>query len=107
MSRTDEIMISIYERKILSFIFEGIQENGMWRRKSNFELYQSYNESDIVTFIKIHRIKWAGHVVRMNESRTIKKVFNAQPIGTRRKGRSNRWIDGLEKDLLVLGTKNW
>ncbi|GFY35455.1 hypothetical protein TNCV_195481 [Trichonephila clavipes] len=34
----------------------------------------------------------------MNEDRTFKKVFNAQPIGTRRKGRPNlRWIDGLEK----------
>ncbi|GFW26913.1 uncharacterized protein TNCV_1377551 [Trichonephila clavipes] len=44
----------------------------------------------------------------MNENRTTKKVFNAQPIGKRRKGRPNlRWIDGLEKDLLVLRTRNW
>ncbi|GFY35122.1 uncharacterized protein TNCV_5044971 [Trichonephila clavipes] len=42
----------------------------------------------------------------MDEDSTSKKVFNAQPIGTRRKGRSNlRRIDGLEKDLL-LRTKN-
>ncbi|GFS95126.1 hypothetical protein TNCV_2704801 [Trichonephila clavipes] len=39
----------------------------------------------------------------MNEDRTTKKVFNARPIDTRIKGRPNlRWIDGLEKDLLVL-----
>ncbi|GFX93781.1 hypothetical protein TNCV_1589571 [Trichonephila clavipes] len=44
----------------------------------------------------------------MDEDRTTKKVLNAQPIGTRRKGRPNlRWIDGLEKDLLVLRTNNW
>ncbi|GFU66479.1 uncharacterized protein TNCV_3807221 [Trichonephila clavipes] len=44
----------------------------------------------------------------MNEDRTTKKVFNAQPIGTRRKGRPNlRWIDGQEKELLVLGIRNW
>ncbi|GFX44060.1 hypothetical protein TNCV_4118561 [Trichonephila clavipes] len=44
----------------------------------------------------------------MDEDRTTKKVLNAQPIGTRRKGRpSLRWIDGIEKDLLVLITKNW
>ncbi|GFU75029.1 uncharacterized protein TNCV_3752801 [Trichonephila clavipes] len=44
----------------------------------------------------------------MNEDRTTKKVFNAQPIGKRRKGRPNlRWIDGIEKDLLVLRTRNW
>ncbi|GFW28732.1 hypothetical protein TNCV_3714471 [Trichonephila clavipes] len=44
---------------------------------------------------------------QMNEDRTTKKVFNAQLIGTRRKGRSNlRWIDSLEKDLLVLRARN-
>ncbi|GFX71650.1 uncharacterized protein TNCV_2696381 [Trichonephila clavipes] len=84
MSRTDENMISIYERKSLRFIFGGIQENEKWRRL-NFELYRSYKESDIVNFIKIQRIKWAGHVVRMDENRTNKKVFNTQQIGTRRK----------------------
>ncbi|GFW20985.1 uncharacterized protein TNCV_1714921 [Trichonephila clavipes] len=40
--------------------------------------------------------------------RITKKVFNAQPIGTRRKGGPNlRWIGGLEKDLLDLRTKHW
>ncbi|GFU05968.1 uncharacterized protein TNCV_3395181 [Trichonephila clavipes] len=85
MSRTDENMISIYERKISRFIFGGIQENGIWRRRVNFELYHSYKESDFVNFIKIQRSKWVGHIVRMNEDRTTtKKVFNAQPIGSRR-----------------------
>ncbi|GFV19163.1 uncharacterized protein TNCV_3223811 [Trichonephila clavipes] len=103
MSRTDENKLSIYERKILRFIFGGIQENGTWQRGFNFELYQSFKESDIVNFVKIQTIKWAGHVVRIDEAHTTKKVFNAQPIGTRRKGRPNlKWIDGLEKDLLVL-----
>ncbi|GFS52608.1 uncharacterized protein TNCV_4852351 [Trichonephila clavipes] len=88
------------------FIFGGIQENGTWRRRSNLELYQSYKESGIVSVIKI-QIKWAGHIVRMDEDCTTKKVFNAQPIGTQRRGRPNLWIDGIEKDLLVLRTKNW
>ncbi|GFY34258.1 uncharacterized protein TNCV_2505611 [Trichonephila clavipes] len=79
-----------------------------WQKRSDFELNHSNKESDIVNFIKIQRIKWASHVVRMNEDRYIKNVFNAQPTVPRRKGRPNlRWIDGLEKDLLVLKTKNW
>ncbi|GFV04513.1 hypothetical protein TNCV_3322101 [Trichonephila clavipes] len=42
----------------------------------------------------------------MNKDRTTLKVFNAQPIGPRRKGRPNlRCIDGLEKDRLVLRTR--
>ncbi|GFW64122.1 uncharacterized protein TNCV_708271 [Trichonephila clavipes] len=44
----------------------------------------------------------------MEEDHTTKKFFNAQLIDIRRKGRSNlRWIDSLEKDLLVFRTKNW
>ncbi|GFV44150.1 uncharacterized protein TNCV_2770461 [Trichonephila clavipes] len=97
MSRTDEIMISIYERKILKFIFGGNQEKGTWQRRSNCELYQSYKESDIVNYIKTQQIKWASRIVRMDENRTTKKVFNDQPIGTQRKGWPNlRWIDGIE-----------
>ncbi|GFX45293.1 DUF4817 domain-containing protein [Trichonephila clavipes] len=44
----------------------------------------------------------------MDVDRTTTNVFNAQPIGTRRRGRPKlRWIDGLENDLIVLRTKNW
>ncbi|GFU67575.1 uncharacterized protein TNCV_1643241 [Trichonephila clavipes] len=58
--------------------------------------------------IKVQRIKWEGHIVRMDEDRTTKKVFNTQITGTWRKGKPNlRWIYDLEKDILVLRTKNW
>ncbi|GFX05664.1 uncharacterized protein TNCV_3435681 [Trichonephila clavipes] len=73
MSRKDETMISIYERKILRFVFGGIQENGSWRRRSNLELYQSYKESHIEKFIKVQQIKWEDYVLRMDENRTSKK----------------------------------
>ncbi|GFX92572.1 uncharacterized protein TNCV_2520311 [Trichonephila clavipes] len=92
MSRTDENMISIYEIKILRFIFGGIQYNGTRRRRSNLELYQSYKESNIVNFVKMQRMKWTGHVIRMDEDRITKKIFNAQPIDTRRVGQI---LDGL------------
>ncbi|GFS65744.1 uncharacterized protein TNCV_3853821 [Trichonephila clavipes] len=73
MSRTDENMISIYDRKILRSIFGRIQESGTWRRKSNLVLYRSYKESDIVSFIKIQRFKLAGYVISMIKDRTTKK----------------------------------
>ncbi|GFW87364.1 uncharacterized protein TNCV_1267371 [Trichonephila clavipes] len=65
------------------------QMDGMEQRRSNLELSQSYKESGIVNFINIQRISWAGHFIRMNEDSTTKNVFNAQPIGTRRRGRPN------------------
>ncbi|GFT24338.1 uncharacterized protein TNCV_3252001 [Trichonephila clavipes] len=95
----------VREAKKLKFRPEGIQENGTWRRRSNFELYKLYKESDIGNFMKIQRIQWSGHAVKMDENRSAEKVFNAHPVGIRRKGRPNlRWIDGLEK---VLRTPTW
>ncbi|GFX76173.1 uncharacterized protein TNCV_2144771 [Trichonephila clavipes] len=98
-------MISIYERKILRFIFGRIQENRMWRR-SKLEHYQTYKESDIVNFIKTQQIKWAGNDVRMDKNRTTKS-FQCPTNWLTKKGQAKSWIDSLEKDLLVLRTKKW
>ncbi|GFV05685.1 uncharacterized protein TNCV_2450131 [Trichonephila clavipes] len=86
MSRTDENMVSIYERKISCFIFGGTHENRTWRRRSNLELYQSYKEYDIVNFIKIQRIKRAGYVARMDEDRTTKKSLQCPTNWHTKKG---------------------
>jgi len=45
--------------------FGPANDNGEWRIKYNNELYTLYTESDTVTYIKINRLKWAGHVIRM------------------------------------------
>ncbi|GFY27318.1 hypothetical protein TNCV_2069381 [Trichonephila clavipes] len=65
----------------------------MGRRRSNLELYQSNKESDIVTFIIIQRIKWAGHVVRMDENRTIKK--SSMPNQFAHEERADQILDGF------------
>jgi hypothetical protein len=45
-------------------------------------------------------MKWAGHVLRMNDEEPTNKLKLGKPDGTRRRGRPKlRWIDGLEKDL--------
>ncbi|GFV99058.1 anaphase-promoting complex subunit 1 [Trichonephila clavipes] len=104
----DSALLFPYIAHVLFAIHLVYEEKGTWGRRSNFEPYQSYNESDIVNFIEIQRIKWAGHIVKTGKDHTSKIVFNVQSISTRRKGRPNlRWIDGLEKDLLVLRTRNW
>jgi len=45
-------------------IFGPTNDNGERRIKYNNELCTLYKESDIVTYIKINRLKWAGHVIR-------------------------------------------
>ncbi|GFX18943.1 hypothetical protein TNCV_322481 [Trichonephila clavipes] len=44
-----------------------------------------------------NRLKWAGHLARMNEDRCCKKCFLAKPMGNRSRGRTLlRWIDSVE-----------
>jgi hypothetical protein len=65
------------------------------------------NEPDIVIYIKINRFGWAGHVIRMDNNRTVKKVFNAKPVGIRKTGRPKlRWEDDMIQDVKILGVKN-
>jgi hypothetical protein len=65
------------------------------------------NEPDIVKYIKIKRLVRAGHVIRMdNNNRTVKKIFNAKPVGIRKIGRPKlRWEDDMIQDVKILGVK--
>jgi hypothetical protein len=55
-------------------------------------LYKLFNEPDIIGYIKVKRLEWAGHLIRTSENRTIKKIFNTKPEGTRKVGRPKlRW----------------
>ncbi|GFU25290.1 putative endonuclease-reverse transcriptase [Trichonephila clavipes] len=78
------------------------------RERSNLELYKIYKQPDILKFVKLERLKWAGHVAIMNEDRCCKKIFLAKRMGNKPRTRSPlRWIDCVEKDLKDLKVKNW
>jgi hypothetical protein len=67
-----------------------------------------YKAPDIVNVIKIRRFEWFGHVVRMNETRSVKKIFEGKLEGRRSRGRSRlRWINDVEDNLRKLGVKGW
>jgi len=67
VSKSDEAILGVFERKILRAIFGPTNNNGEWRIKYNNELYTLYKESDIVTYIKINRLKRAGHLYGRTE----------------------------------------
>jgi hypothetical protein len=46
-----------------------------------------FNEPDIVKYIKVNKLGWARHAIRMDNNRTVKEVFNTKPIGIRETGR--------------------
>lgn len=108
MTQDDERALGTFERKVLRHIYKGIQENGMWRRRYNFELYKAFDEPDVVTFIKKGRLRWMGHVIRMVDTTPTKQIIRQQPPGKRPKGRpKRRYMEQIEEDTKKLKINNW
>jgi hypothetical protein len=67
-----------------------------------------YKSQDIITVIKIGRLDWLGHVIRMDETGSVNKIFEGKLEGRRSSGRPIlRWINDVEGDLRKLGVKRW
>jgi hypothetical protein len=62
LTEADERALGLFERTILRSIFGAVQDKGQWRRKYKSELYKLHDEPDLAKYIKINRLKWAGHV---------------------------------------------
>jgi hypothetical protein len=85
-----------------------VEENRTWRKRYDYELNKLFNETDIIGYIKAKRLEWAGQLIRNNENRTIKIIFNSIPEGTRKLGRPKlRWEECVCQDIRILGVKNW
>jgi hypothetical protein len=61
-----------FERNILRRIFGAVKINNQCRSRNNNELKQLYDDLDIVSFIRISRLKWIGHVNRMDDKLKVK-----------------------------------
>lgn len=111
ISKRDADLLRIFERRVLRTIFKGTCENGIWRRRYNFELYQllrKHEEPDIITRIKTSRLQWAGHVERAQDTYVPKRVMNGKLQGRRKQGRPKlRWEDGVLEDATKIGFGNW
>ena len=60
---------------------------GEWRKLHNEELNDLYCSPDIVRVIKLRRMRWAGHVACMGESRDVYRVLAGKTEGKRPLGR--------------------
>jgi hypothetical protein len=63
LSKADELRLGVFERNILGRIYEPICEVATWRSRYNKELYHLYDETDLITTVRITRLRWAGHIV--------------------------------------------
>jgi hypothetical protein len=83
-------------------------EDESWRIRMKYELKKLIKNADLVKFIKIRRIAWLGHVMRMDGKRTPKIILEWKPTSTRiRGGPRKRWIVDSEEDVQKMGIRRW
>ncbi|GFW97380.1 hypothetical protein TNCV_4990571 [Trichonephila clavipes] len=61
----------------------------------------------VVKFIAIQRLKWAGHLLRLDDNRIPKKIFMSRPYGTRKRRSGLRRIDFRVKYFKTIFVRNW
>lgn len=60
-------------------------------------------------FIKLGKLRWAGHVIRMEEGEVARRVLKDEIHSLRKIGRPKAtWIDGVAADAgSLFGVPNW
>ena len=83
----EERALAVSERKILRKIYGPVKENEIRKIWQNDELEDTIKRGNTVRFIKRQRIRWLGHVERMQDTANPKKdaVWKAICDNTKRR----------------------
>jgi hypothetical protein len=69
----EEHRLRVFENRVLRRIFGPKRDEvtGEWWKLHNEELHNLYSSPDIIRQVKSRRMRWAGHVARMEEDRKV------------------------------------
>jgi hypothetical protein len=92
----------VFENRVLRRIF-GLKRDevtGGWRKLHNEELHSLYSSPSTIRMIKSRRMREAGHVARIGETRNAYRILVGKPEGKTPLGRRRyRWVDNIKMDL--------
>jgi len=86
--------LNIFDRKVYRRILGPVYDNGKenWRILTNKEIYASIKNAAIIETVRLNRLRWFGHVQRLEENRIPKRVLYMNLGTTILRGRPRkRW----------------
>lgn len=81
MSKSNELAPGVFERKFLRYIFDSLCTGDDYHILTIDALFELYHGIGIVQQLNIQRLRWLGHIVRMDDDSPKKKVFAVRIIG--------------------------
>ena len=88
------VLFTIYIQDVLKLK----KNNSGAKILTNKEIYASVTKPAIIKTVRLNRLRWFGHVQRMEGNRIPKRVFYMNFGTTRLRGRPrNRWQDEVRK----------
>jgi hypothetical protein len=89
----------MFENRVPRRIFGSKRDEvtGAWRKLHNEEIHNLYSSPSIPRMIKSRRMRWTGHVTRMEEKRNAYRILVGMSEGKRPLGRPRRrWVDDVK-----------
>jgi hypothetical protein len=75
----EEHRLSVSENRVLRIFGPRREEDGSWRKLHNDEFHNRYSSPNIFRVIKSRRMRWTGHVARMEEGKGVYRVLVGKP----------------------------
>jgi hypothetical protein len=101
----EEHRLRVFEDRLLRIFGQKRDKlTGGWRKLHNEELYDLYSLPSLIRMIKSRRMRLAGHIVRMGETRNAYRILVGKPEGKSPQGRlRRRWVGNIRMDLRERG----
>jgi hypothetical protein len=99
---SEEYIMRVFENRVLRRIFGPRRDEvtGDRMKLHNEELHNLCSSPNIIRMIKTRRMRWAGHVARMGETRNAYRILVGKPEEKRPLGRRRRrWVDSIKMNL--------
>jgi hypothetical protein len=87
-------VLAVFERKIIRKIYGPVKENELWRIRRNDELEDIIKGENIIRFIKSQRIRWLGHIERMQDTAIPKKNVVRKAVCNKTKSKTKNEMVG-------------
>uniref|UniRef100_A0A8D9F9E7 Endonuclease-reverse transcriptase n=1 Tax=Cacopsylla melanoneura TaxID=428564 RepID=A0A8D9F9E7_9HEMI len=89
ITKKGEHQLQVFGNKVYRKIFGGYfeQSTQTWKRRHNVDIHGLAKQPNIVATMNANRLRWMGHLMRVDRNRAAWSIYTSTPQGRRLPGR--------------------